>query len=158
GDYTSGAMQGSNFTDDLRQAGLKSPNALIKVWDASTMIGGPIRRDRLWYLVGLNHGGIRRSVAGMVFNKNENDPTKWTYEQDLTRPAETDNTQMSASLRLTYQASRRNKFNFYNDSQSLKDNQLGGGQATVAPEAQLPDRVVPNQLMSMTWNSPWTNH
>ncbi|MGH9146948.1 MAG: carboxypeptidase-like regulatory domain-containing protein, partial [Vicinamibacterales bacterium] len=49
---TSGAnssMQGSNYTQELRNAGLRAPQELIKVFEINPMGGGRIIRDRLWF-------------------------------------------------------------------------------------------------------------
>ena len=42
-------MQGSNYTDALKAAGLRSPQELNKVWEVNPMAGGPIIRDKLWF-------------------------------------------------------------------------------------------------------------
>src|SRR5687767_2012674 len=44
-----GSMQGSNYTEALKTAGLRSPQELIKVWEVNPMGGGPLKRDRLWF-------------------------------------------------------------------------------------------------------------
>jgi len=43
------AMQGSNYTQKLKDLGLRSPQELIKVWEINPMGGGPILRNRLWF-------------------------------------------------------------------------------------------------------------
>ena len=43
------AMQGDNITQELKDAGLTAPGDLIKAWDVSGNVGGPIKKDRLWY-------------------------------------------------------------------------------------------------------------
>ena len=88
--YASGAgeaMQGSNYTQALRDAGLSVPASLLKVWDVNGAVGGPFKRDRLWFFLNMRHLGSATSVPGMFANKNAGDPTKWTYEPDLTRQA-----------------------------------------------------------------------
>ena len=40
-------------------------------------IGGPVKRDRLWYYVIFRDEGAYRSVPGMYANRNAGDPTKW---------------------------------------------------------------------------------
>ena len=37
-----GSMQGSNYSDALKNAGLRSPQELLKVWEINPMGGGPI--------------------------------------------------------------------------------------------------------------------
>src|SRR5262249_5264417 len=94
--FANSGMQSNNFTDALKQAGLTAPNQLIKVWEVSPMIGGPILRDKLWYLTGYRSAGVRNYVANMFANQNANDPTKWTYVPDLTRRALNETTEEGA--------------------------------------------------------------
>ena len=44
-----GAMQGDNITQGIRDAGLTGRNELQKLWEVNPAVGGPIRRDRLWF-------------------------------------------------------------------------------------------------------------
>src|SRR5688572_30652192 len=64
------SMQGSNFTDEIRQAGLRAPNDLSRIWDASAAVGGPIVRDRLWFFSATRYQGNHRLVGGMFANRN----------------------------------------------------------------------------------------
>jgi hypothetical protein len=59
---------------------LRAPNELIKIWDLDGGLGGPIKKDRLWFFLNVRHRGDRTYVTGMYYNKNAGDPTKWTYE------------------------------------------------------------------------------
>src|SRR5687768_12061610 len=43
------SMQGNNYTDALKAAGLRSPQKLLKVWEVNPMGGGPMVGDRLWF-------------------------------------------------------------------------------------------------------------
>ena len=47
--YLSGAtsrMVGSNYTSELQAAGLGSPGRIVKLWDYTVGVGGPIKSDR----------------------------------------------------------------------------------------------------------------
>ena len=49
--YLSGVakgMVGSNYSDELLAAGLTRPGQLLRQWDYTLGIGGPIKKDRLW--------------------------------------------------------------------------------------------------------------
>ena len=155
--YANSAMQGSNFSDALRAQGLASPNELKKTWEVSPMIGGPLLQNKLWYFAGFRHTGSRNTIAGMYYNKNANNPALWTYEPDLSRPAIEDGTFKSISLRLTLQASQRNKVNVYWDEQDRKVGWVGGGNATTSPDAANLGFGHPNRLYLVTWSSPRTN-
>ena len=44
-----GGMVGSNYTQELKDRGLRTPGDLLKLWDFSGSVGGPIKKDRVWY-------------------------------------------------------------------------------------------------------------
>ena len=110
-------MIGSNFTPALEARGLSTPGVTRKVWDFNLGIGGPIVKDRLWYYANLRDEGSERTVPGMFANKNAGDPTKWLYEADTTRPAVLAASYRVTALRLTAQATPRNKFAVFYDQQ-----------------------------------------
>jgi hypothetical protein len=152
-----GSMQGSNYTQALKDAGLSAPNQVQKIWDVNASFGGPLRKDKLWYYLGGRSQGNRKLIEGMYYNKNAGDPTKWTYEPDLSRQATDDGTWKNLSLRLTLQASRRNKFNVFWDEQDLCISCIGGGSATTAPEAWTQTIGRPQRAQQITWTSPVTS-
>jgi len=80
-------------------------------------VGGPFKKDRFWYFLNLRNQGSHSSVPSMFANKNAGDASKWTYEADPTRQSRTAGSWSIASLRVTAQASARNKFNVYWDEQ-----------------------------------------
>jgi len=130
------SMQGSNFDDELRAIGLRAAGDLVKMWDLNGALGGPVKRDKLWFFVTTRYQGTQRYVAGMFYNLNAGNPNAWTYEPDLSRQAISDGVWDNTSLRLTWQATPRNKFNVFWDEQGMCRNCWGGGGATVSPEAQ----------------------
>jgi carboxypeptidase family protein len=113
---TSG-MIGSNYTDELRQRGLTTPGEYRKVWDFNLGIGGPVAKDRVWFYANLREEGSERTVPGMFANRNAGDPTKWTYVADTSRPAVVAASYRITALRLTTQATPRNKFTIFWDQQ-----------------------------------------
>ena len=77
-------FQGSNYTQELKDAGLRTPNSIKLVYDVNPGVGGPILKDRLWFYSAARWQTTQTYVAGLWENKNAGDPTKWTYEPDLT--------------------------------------------------------------------------
>jgi hypothetical protein len=160
-----GAMQGDNITQEIRDAGLSGRNELKKLWEFNPALGGPIRRDRLWFYGTFRHQGNRQLVAGMFENRNAGDPTKWTYDPDPDRQAIDDGTWKNGSLRLTWQATPRNKFNFWWDEQSVCQHCEGGGSRTglvfaggiQSPEAHGRTEGFPQRMAQATWSSPASN-
>jgi hypothetical protein len=151
------SMQGSNYTDALKAAGLRSPQELIKVWEVNPMGGGPIKRDRLWFYATYREVYAENTIPGMFFNKNAGDPTKWLVEFDTSRPAFLDSVTRNAIGRLTWQATARNKISLSHSEQYDRQNRTGGGSATRAPEAQGMRLYTPGHIQTATWSSPFTN-
>jgi hypothetical protein len=114
--YLSGvppAWVGSNYSDALKSAGLSKPGALIKQWDFDTGVGGPVKRDKLWFFVTARDEGQWRTIPGIYPNLNAGDPTKFLYVPDTTRQVDGAESWQVGTIRLTLQATPRNKFNFY---------------------------------------------
>jgi hypothetical protein len=151
-----GSMQGSNFSDEIRRAGLRAPNALSRIWDASAAVGGPVRPDRLWFFSATRFQGNHRLVGGMFRNLNAGDLNAWTYLADESQQAKADSNWKNVSTRLTWQASAKNKFNFYWDEQRNCTLCNDGGTATAAPEAR-GNNQSPPRVLQTTWTSPATS-
>ncbi len=80
--------QGSNLDDELRAVGITEPPGLIKNYDTNLAIGGPIKRDRLWFFNNLRTYGTHQDVPGIYANANALDPTKWSYREGSERSSE----------------------------------------------------------------------
>jgi hypothetical protein len=109
--------QGSNIDDRLRGFGLPDPPALYKNWDASISVGGPIKRDKLWFFGNYRDFGSYDAILGMFANKNAGNPNSWTYEPDRSVPARSAVSATPMNIRLTSQVTPRNKVGFYYDYQ-----------------------------------------
>jgi hypothetical protein len=118
--YASGVtkgMIGSNYTQELKDLGLTTPGGQTKIWDYNFGMGGPIKKDRVWYFLQARDEGNHKTVPNMFANLNAGDPTKWLYAADQSRPAATAASFRTGSLRLTTQATPRNKFSLFWDEQ-----------------------------------------
>ena len=183
--YSAGVGSGmidSNYTKELQDRNLPVPGRYRKVWDFNVGVGGPIMQDRLWYFGSLRNEGSERTVTNMFANANAGDPTKWTYVADRSRPAVNAASYRPLTLRLTAQATPRNKFSVYWDEQRpceggaapgytgdacrrSGENEVFGGStapptpsasATTAPEAAA-YRDQPNRVAQAKWTSPVTS-
>ena len=70
------------------------------IWDLNGALGGPIKRDTLWFHAAYRRWGNENYVAGRYFNAT---PLAWTYTPDLSRPAYEQNMHTSINGRLTWQ-------------------------------------------------------
>jgi hypothetical protein len=111
-----GGWQGSNLDASQRALGLRETNKLVKTWDINPMFGGPIKRERLWFFGTFRHFYTENTVASIFLNRNAGDITKWTYDPG-NEQAVANNLTKNASLRMTWQASPRNKISGWWDEQ-----------------------------------------
>ncbi len=121
-------------------------------------------RDKLWFFWTGRHIGSRNTVAGIFVNRNAGDITKWTYDPDSTTGGD-DNTTKNSSIRLTWQASPRNKFGVWWDEQKtcqscdrrrcgrLRRRCTGG---SLSPEADGSNHN-PIRMAQVAWTSPVTS-
>jgi len=127
------SMRATNFTQRIQDAGLVAPNQINYNYDTSWSSGGPILRDRLWYFTQTYYRGSGQDIS-MFHNKNAGDITKWTYEADPTRQANTNaNGPLQPNLRLTVQLASRDKLNLFWDEQ-ISNDVVNQGNSTNAPE------------------------
>ena len=146
-------LQSDNLTDDLRDRGLTAVNSLKKIWDVNPAWGGPILRDRLWFYNAYRHWGSINYLAGLYFNAT---PLDWSYTPDTSRQAVTEVWDKSANLRLTWQATPKNKISlFYDEQPHCTCNR--NFSATVAPEATQYGVWSPNGFRQASWKSPVSN-
>jgi hypothetical protein len=149
GNWTGDSWNGDNLTDDLKQRGLTNISEIHKIYDFNPTFGGPIKRDRLWFQTTFRRQGLEKTVVDSYFDANP-DPIRYT--QDLTRPGVDDGWIMSGVVRLTWQASEKNKFTGFYDRQNKKRGHWGIS-ATNPPEASA-QQVTP---MTYTGNVKWTS-
>src|SRR6185503_9716891 len=156
---SNGALQGSNYTDRLKAKGLRSPSELISVYDVNPMFGGRLVRNKLWFYSAFRQTGGKSTVPGLWWNKNAGNPNAWIVDFDHSKPAFTNRVERQATMRLTWQATPRNKFNMLWAEQYLDSNYGEGGGAETngqltTPEATPRSYYIPSRQPSATWSSP----
>ena len=57
-----------------------------QIWDFNPSIGGPLKRDKLWFHYTFRHWGAEKTVADSYFDRN---PSPFVYEPDTTARAST---------------------------------------------------------------------
>ncbi|MGH6693587.1 MAG: carboxypeptidase regulatory-like domain-containing protein, partial [Gammaproteobacteria bacterium] len=97
--FANGSFVGNNFTDELKAAGLGTPDGLKKVWDYNPGFGGPIRRDKIWFNYSFRHWGSTKTKTDSYFDAN---PSPFVYTPDFTRPGLDDGHIVSNAIRVSW--------------------------------------------------------
>jgi hypothetical protein len=113
--------QGNNIDERLKGMGLAQPAALYKNWDYSASLGGPFKKDKLWFFANYRDFGIYEDILGMYANKNAGNPNSWTYVADQSLKARNAVSRTVTSMRLTAQVTPKNKVGFFFDNQLACD-------------------------------------
>ena len=113
--------QGNNIDDHLKSLGLAQPAALYKNWDYSASLGGPFRKDKLWFFANYRDFGSYEDILGMYANLNAGNPNSWSYVPDQSIKARNAVSRTVTSMRLTAQVTPKNKVGFFFDNQLACD-------------------------------------
>ena len=155
GTAATGALQNSNITPDLQSRNFTMAPTIRKDYDYNPTIGGPIQRDRLWFFGSLRLLADSNYVPGIWANQNAGNPNAWTYVPILSQPGFTSQTSNSEDIRLTWQASPRNKFSFYYADQQLCRCTLQT--STKSNESALRITYPIEDMSSLSWTAPLTS-
>ena len=101
--YTNGSFQTNNLTQSLIDRGLKTPDAVDLIYDVNASLGGPIKRDTLWFFGSYRNVGNNNIVANSFYP----DGSPGIYDQRV----------RNYTVRLTWQINQRNKITAYDDYQ-----------------------------------------
>lgn len=109
--YADDNLQNDNVTDALLARGLDPSRRLgLKVNNfLSSGVGGPIKRDRLWFFASHQYWNVEQWVPGVYANATHG---TLRYTPDLSRPAVNRNYNNNLMLRLTWQATSKQKITF----------------------------------------------
>jgi hypothetical protein len=110
--------QSSNLDDDLRQTGITEPPGLIKNWDTNFSLGGPIKRDRLWFFNNVRTYGSHQDIPNLYANANALNAARWDYVRDSNVKARSAGAKKIEAIRLTSQLTAKHKVGFYWDYQA----------------------------------------
>jgi hypothetical protein len=151
-------LQGDNFSQKLEDRGLEEWGVprIKKIYDVTATVGGPIQRDRLWFFASARRMVNETYVGNRFLNKNAFDASSWYYEPDLSQPLTHSSPITPYGLRLTWQATQRNKVAFSADLRDRCDcpNVASGGSSR---EAATDFIFRPDYIFMAQWSSPVTS-
>jgi hypothetical protein len=156
--YTNDDLAANNLTSELRARGLDTVNKPLKIYDVGVTLGGPIKRDKLWFFTAHREWGNAHQMAGFYWNKTQGTPF---YTPDLERPAVRKQWYESHAARLTWQATEEHKFSFLADVQDAcicrTGTTVAGSGVGLAPEGTLAYHFRPTGFYQASWSAPVTN-
>ena len=152
--YTNGDLQGDNLDDKLLARGVRNTSEVRKVYDYAGNLGGPIKRDKVWFFFSQRWWGAQENVPGNYFDA---DPNPLFYAPDLSRPAFLDIYNRDTTGRITWQAAQEHKVVF---SESMQGNCNCNFLANFnrAPEATRRLLFHPLRVTQGSWTYTASNH
>ena len=137
---TDGSWQSDNVTDALRARGLTQGSKVDLITDFNVALGGPIKRDKLWFFA-----TWRRIATNSVIANN--------FYKDG-RPGIEDQWIQNQMVRMTWQVSPKNKLTVYHDRYpKFKGHEMG---ALTDPETAA-GRRNPENARYYTGQAKWTS-
>jgi len=159
--FSNSAMHGANLNEELEGFGLTA-GEVQRIYRLSGSMGGPIVRDKLWFYGSIARWGMRVNQPGAFFNDLQGASTIGAtrtalHDFDRTRPAAAYDWYRTHSMRMTYQASSRNRFGFFGDLQKNCRCATGPFTGRDAIEAVPGWDNWPAGVVQGSWTSPVTS-
>ena len=141
-----GSLQASNQDSDLIALGFRAQNRVDSVYDLNGTLGGPMKRDHLWFF-----GTYRRwSANNFLGNTFTSTGDQAIDDQHIS----------DATIRLTWQATTRNKISLHYDQSVKFRGHRPNNWVTASINDPISDVVQTTQLNfigEIKWSSPITN-
>jgi len=108
--FANDKLQGGNVDDALRTQGIQTADSILKIYDTSAALGGPIMKDKLWFFTAHRFWGYQQIRTNTFY---ESDQSTFVFTPDLNRPGTETQQNESSDIRLTWQMSPKNKLSGY---------------------------------------------
>lgn len=115
GGWSDGAWQTDNLDDGLIAGGLRFVDKIDRIYDFNAAIGGPIKRDKLWFFTSARAWAVDAPIADTFYIPTGATQADCQSGRVACEQGIDDQKIKSIMLRLTWQASPRNKFSVYFD-------------------------------------------
>ena len=151
--FTNHSFSTSRISDELKARGAVPTSSVKHIWDYGVGVGGPIRKDKVWFYSSNRWWGSQNYAPGAYFNKS---PVFYRYEPDLSRPAFANDFFVDNAVRLTLQAAAKHKFT-HEEHLQHGCQCMDAVSATLPPEAVQDYQYGPQIFSQTTWNYTATN-
>src|SRR5690348_6607155 len=160
-DFGTKGLESANVTPALQALGVTTPSSIRSLYEVAGGVGGPIKKDKLWFFAEARHWISSANLAGDHYFYDAQEtaayPNNLYYAADSSRRAYISNTYTDGGLRLTWQATKRNQFT----ENLIQENNCNCwytiNQGLLAPEATTDHYYQPNWREQATWTFPVNN-
>jgi hypothetical protein len=121
--------------------------------DFNPGLGGPIKKDKLWFYYAYRYQVLDLSIVNSYY---DSDPRQYVYKPDPTRPGRDDGHIPNSSLRLTLQASGKDKISLWNTAQFKQRNHFSLITGIV-PDALALQKTPYAHATTVTWQRTQTS-
>jgi hypothetical protein len=147
--FANDGLQGNNVDDELRSQGITTADSIKNIYDTSFAIGGPLKRDKLWFWSAYRFWGYEQIRTNTFYEGNPND---FVFDPDPSRPGTETQENGSLDLRLTWQISPKNKISGYYNYAPRNTNHWTLG-STIQPDASNLQNLPVNHFETLTFRS-----
>ncbi len=148
-------LQSNNLSDELRARGASVPAYIRQLYDLAGGVGGPIRRDRIWFFASARNWVSSSYIPGNYYNKAQG---TLLYVPDLSRPAYDRTLAQEGGGRVTVQAWKKHRFTASSRWEHNCNCNFNLAAGTHAPEVAGSDWYPPMHTTQGSWAYPATNH
>jgi hypothetical protein len=165
---STGGLQGDNLTDTLRAQGLSSADRNLRIYDVNAVVGGPLIRDKLWFVSSHRRHGQQQRIANLYQDANWAARTfgapaaVWKYAPDYSRPVEPTEDNQAHNFRVNWQVTSKDRINAsydwqWNRNQNNIKQLNSGALAWEANSVGGQFRCGVENLFQVTWTRTATN-
>ncbi|HUR33345.1 MAG TPA: carboxypeptidase regulatory-like domain-containing protein [Vicinamibacterales bacterium] len=152
-DFTKSGWQSDNLTDALKSRGLTNVSKIKHISDFNPGIGGPIRKDSIWFYAAYRYEAIDQTVVDSYYDKN---PSPYLYEADLSQPGRDNGKIPNQSVRVTWQFSSKDKVQGWFTNQNKYRSHYNIS-ASRTPDATSLQNTPYAQAMTLKWTRTQTS-
>ena len=68
---TGRSLTANNLTDSIKATGLTDTDHVLKIWDVNPSLGGPIKKDKVWFFTTYRNWGVNKQPASTFFESGD---------------------------------------------------------------------------------------